>query len=84
MPAAAEYASLHALYAGHAGSSSRTIALVGTLVAGGIVVAPLALGFARMYNPLAGVIAPARILIGQLRGGEGEGVPRSRKIPILR
>jgi hypothetical protein len=66
MPAAAEYASLHALYAGHAASGEKKIALVGALVAGAVVVAPLVVRALRSYDPFALPIALARGLVEQL------------------
>lgn len=53
MPAAAEYASLHGLYVGHATSGSKSIALIGGLIAGAIVVMPLVARVLKVYNPFA-------------------------------
>jgi hypothetical protein len=67
MPAAAEYASLHALYAGNAASSSKTIGLVGALIAGGIVVGPLVVNVLKVYNPFNTFINLFRALVKELR-----------------
>lgn len=68
LPAAAEYASLHGLYAGHASGSSKTICLIGALVAGAIVVAPLVARVFRVYRPFPftiGLMASSSLSCGR-------------------
>lgn len=77
MPAAAQYASLHALYAGQATSSDKKIALYGALVAGTVVVAPLAVRALRAYDPFAVPTALACRLIKQLRAKDKAAEMRS-------
>ncbi len=63
MPAAAEYVSLHSLYVGHATSSAKTTGLLGALVAGTVVVAPLVVSLLRAYDPFAVPIGLTRVYI---------------------
>jgi hypothetical protein len=67
MPAVAEYASLHSLYVGHATSDTKTVGLVGALVAGTVVVAPLAVSMLRAYDPFGLPIGLARLLIERIK-----------------
>jgi|GEM_PF-3901213 len=67
MPAAAQYASLHALYVGHAASSSKTVCLIGALLAGAIVVAPLALRLLVIYNPFGNFKGLVLLLLALVR-----------------
>ncbi|HEX3041155.1 MAG TPA: hypothetical protein VHP56_03595 [Solirubrobacterales bacterium] len=66
-PAVAEYVSLHSLYAGHATADTKTVGLVGALVAGTVVVAPLALSMLRAYDPFGLPIGLARLFIEQIK-----------------
>lgn len=79
MPAAAEYASLHGLYVGHASSSSKTIALIGGLVAGAIVVLPLVARVLKVYNPLGNSIDLMLLLFKADESGRQSGPRAQRK-----
>lgn len=69
LPAIGEYCALHGLYVGQVSSTEKTLALLGALTAGAIVIAPLAYIAFRAYDPWAGIRAPIRLLISQLSGG---------------
>jgi hypothetical protein len=67
MPAVAEYVSLHSLYVGHATSDTKTVGLVGALVAGTVVVAPLAVSMLRAYDPFGLPVGLVRLFIERIK-----------------
>jgi hypothetical protein len=53
LPSTGEYSALYALYVGRGSSLARTVSLLGALMAGAIVIAPLAYTTLKVLFPVA-------------------------------